>query len=678
MVGVPPVAGTGVRSVGSAPLVETAVARAGLPSVVAPMAKKKKPRPTVVFTSTLKLVVDVNPDLAGSKSWKIKLQRKSKSKWRKVGIYRTQGAAETREFPVTAGSYRVKVYARPGFRSMTTKAYRFTPATPTATPATPIPDPTLAPPTPSTEPIPLPPPDSTAPGEVTGLSVVGRTATSISLAWTNPADADLAAVILRRAVGSAAPTIPSDGVSVGLVTPTAASVTDEGLAVDTGYAYAVFTQDGTGNTSAGTWVATRTSAPAVVSTTRVSVRSDGGQATSVEGSEEGSVSPAVSADGRWITYSSWATNLVDEDTNGVADVFLKDRDTATTTRVSARTDGGQVVGQYGSTGPAISGDGRWIAYSSDATNLVDNDTNDAGDVFLYDRETAITTRISVRTGGGQALGSSGSPTVSADGRWVAFVSYATNLVEGDTNGMADVFLHDRDARSTQRISVRSDGGQATGLYGSLGPAISPDGRWVSYVSHAANLVDGDTNNVGDVFLYDRADATTRRISVRSNGAQATRASDSPAISSDGRWITYTSDAPDLVDDDTNNMTDVFLFDRDTAITRRISVSSNGTQATSSSGGPTISADGRWISYSSYAPDLVDDDTNNGHDVFLYDRDTAVTRRISVSSNGTQANAACLHPAISADGRWIAYDSWAESLVDTDTNAIWDVFLTQMW
>ena len=273
MVSVPPVAGTGVGLVGSAPQVTT-VAPASRSAVVVPMAKKKQ-RPTVVFTSTLKLVVDVNPDLRGSKYWKVKLQRKSGNKWRTVGIYRTHGATETRAFGVKAGTYRVKVYAparvpvgdHPGL------------------PVHPHPaDHATVPPTPPVAPV---PPDTTAPGVVTGLAVVGRTATSITLAWTNPADPDLAAVIVRRAVGGTAPATPGDGVAVGLTSATAASVTDTGLAVDTGYAYAVFTRDTTGNTSAGVPLVTRTLGPAVMSTTRVSVRSDGGQASGGDSDDPG-------------------------------------------------------------------------------------------------------------------------------------------------------------------------------------------------------------------------------------------------------------------------------------------------------------------------------------------------------------------------------------------------------
>ncbi len=652
LVSAPPVAGTSPGVVpGSVPQF-VAAAPAGPPSVLVPMAKKKK-RPRVAFTSKKRLVVDIDPDLRGKKNWKFKLQRKSKGKWRKVGIYRTRGKSEIRKLKVKKGKYRVKVYARPGYRAKTTKAYRFIPTSPVPPPA---------PPTPT--------PDTTAPGVVGGLAVVGRTATSISLAWTNPADPDLAAVIVRRAAGNTAPATPTAGAAVALASATAASVTDAGLPVDAPQSYAVFTRDATGNTSSGVPLTTRTLGPSVMDTTRVSVRSNGDQANSP------SYDPAISADGRWITYHSDATNLVGGDTNTAHDVFLFDQSSGTTRRVSVRSDGGQATGH--SYEPAISADGRWIAYSSDATNLVANDTNGAADVFLFDRDTGTTQRVSVRSDGAQAIGGySMEPAISSDGRWITYRSEATNLVANDTNGVADVFLFDRATGTTRRVSVQSNGAQANDY--SYLPAISADGLWITYHSRATNLVSNDTNSEYDVFLFARATGTTRRVSVRSNGAQATGPSFAPAISADGRWITYSSEATDLVDNDTNGVQDVFLFDRDTGVTRRVSVDSNGSQATGGrSSEPAISADGRWITYYSYAVNLVDNDTNGEFDVFLFDQQTELTRRVSVHTNGSQATLSSVNPAISAHGQWISYISDAANLVANDTNGVADVLLTRMW
>jgi Tol biopolymer transport system component len=298
-------------------------------------------------------------------------------------------------------------------------------------------------------------------------------------------------------------------------------------------------------------------------------------------------------------------------------VFLFDRDTGQTERVSVRSNGDQATGGN-SFHPAISADGRWITYTSNATNLVANDTNTAYDVFLFDRNTGTTQRVSVRSNGDQATGGdSRSPAISADGRWVTYTSNATNLVANDTNSVADTFLFDRDTGTTQRVSVRSNGAQATGG-ASTNSVISVDGRWITYYSDATNLVANDTNAFVDVFLFDRSTGQTERVSVRSNGDQATGGSSfEPGISADGRWITYRSHATNLVANDTNSVGDVFLFDRSTGATQRVSVGSNGDQATGGhSYSPVISGDGRWITYYSDAANLVANDTNSQADVFL--------------------------------------------------------------
>ncbi len=457
---------------------------------------------------------------------------------------------------------------------------------------------------------------------------------------------------------------------MALASATAASVTDAGLPVDARQSYAVFTRDTTGNTSPGVPLTTRTLGPSVKDTTRVSVRSNGDQANGF------SYDPAISEDGRWITYHSDAANLVGGDTNTAHDVFLFDRTNGVTQRVSVRSDGGQATGH--SYEPAISADGRWITYSSDATNLVDGDTNGAADVFLFDCNTGTTQRVSVRSNGAQATGGySMEPAISADGRWITYRSEATNLVTNDTNGAADVFLFDRNTGTTQRVSIHSNGAQANDY--SYRPAISADGRWITYHSRATNLVANDTNSEYDVFLFDRNTGTTQRVSIHSNGAQATGPSFAPVISADGRWITYSSEATNLVANDTNAAPDVFLFDRDTGTTQRVSVHSNGSQATGGrSSEPAISADGRWITYYSYATNLVDNDTNGEFDVFLFDLQTELTRRVSVHSNGSQATLSSTNPAVSAHGRWISYTSDAANLVANDTNSQTDVFLARMW
>src|SRR5213078_3528455 len=322
---------------------------------------------------------------------------------------------------------------------------------------------------------------------------------------------------------------------------------------------------------------------------------------------------------------------------------VRDRQTGMTARVSVASDGTQAnnVSSY----PALSADGRFVAFQSDATNLVVGDTNGKTDVFVHDRQTGTTERVSVASGGGtQGTGNSGGffafPALSADGRLVAFQSDATNLVAGDTNGATDVFVHDRQTGATERVSVTSGGRQGNGF--SAGPVLSADGRFVAFHSAATNLVTGDTNGAADVFVHDRQTGTTERVSVASGGTQSNAASLGSALSADGRFVAFQSDATNLVAGDTNGATDVFVHDRQTGATERVSVASGGgTQGNRNSGGffafPALSAAGRLVAFQSAATNLVADDTNGATDVFVHDRQTGTTERVRVASGRTQGN-----------------------------------------
>jgi Tol biopolymer transport system component len=224
---------------------------------------------------------------------------------------------------------------------------------------------------------------------------------------------------------------------------------------------------------------------------------------------------AVSGDGRFVAFLSAADNLVAGDTNGHVDVFVRDRQLGTTERVSVSTAGAQADADC--LGPAISADGRFVVFSSAATTLVPADTNGKLDVFVHDRQTGITERVSVSSAGVQGDNNSAFPSISGDGRFVAFWSAATNLVSGDTNAHSDVFVHDRQTGVTERVSVSSAGVQADGD-SLVSPAISADGRFVAFYSSATNLVPGDTNAQADVFVGDRQLGTTERVSVSSAGA----------------------------------------------------------------------------------------------------------------------------------------------------------------
>ena len=310
-----------------------------------------------------------------------------------------------------------------------------------------------------------------------------------------------------------------------------------------------------------------------------------------------------------------------------------------TTRVSTATDGSQ--GNGSSFVPAISADGRYVAFYSDASNLVAGDTNGARDVFVRDLQTGETTRVSVSSSGAEANGDSFAPALSSDGRYVAFSSAGTNLVDGDTNDANDIFIRDRQANTTTRVSVGFDGSQANG--GSDQPSLSGDGRLVAFTSTASNIVNGDVNNLRDAFVYDRQTGTAVNVSVDSNGVQGDLESSSPVLSADGKFVAYQSFADNLIPDDQNEGGDIFVRDLQANTTERVSEYTGHYEAEGDSQRPSISADGRYVAFDSDDWDLVWGDTNDSFDVFVNDRATTVTTRVSVDDSGTQSNSDSFRP-----------------------------------
>lgn len=413
-----------------------------------------------------------------------------------------------------------------------------------------------------------------------------------------------------------------------------------------------------------------------------------------------SVKPCFSADGRFVVFQSLRSDLVANDTNNVEDVFVFTRGTGKIRRVSVDSIGRQ--GDAASYAANVSADGRFVAFASDATNLIPNDTNGTEDIFVHDLMTGNTRRISVSTTGEQGNNSSRDPAISGDGRYVVFTSTATDLVPGDTNRAADVFLHDRQTGRTSRISVGSSTKRgSTGTSGdslpirpaitpsdkppvapaldqadagSGEPAISQDGRYVAFFSHAKNLVADDQNGRSDIFLRDLRTATTTCVSVNSEGAAGDNHSRIPAISADGRYVAFESFASNLVPGDTNSRVDVFLHDRTTRATTRVSVSSEEKQVDGDSHNPAVSADGRLVVFSSFASNLVRLDTNNRYDVFVRDRKTGRTSMISVSSAGGLGKHDSDQPSLSGDGRYVAFSSKASNLIPGDKNSSVDVFI----
>ncbi len=364
---------------------------------------------------------------------------------------------------------------------------------------------------------------------------------------------------------------------------------------------------------------------------------------------------AISAYGRYVVFYSYANNLVAGDTNGKADIFRKDLDTGAIVRVSTDASGNEGTGGD-SYVPQISADGRYVVFYSDANNLVAGDTNGSLDVFRKDLDTGAIVRVSTDSGGNQATGGgSFSPNISADGRYVVFVSYANNLVSGDTNGQGDIFLKDLNTGAIVRVSTDAGSGQSNNS--SDQPQLSADGRYVVFYSYANNLVAGDTNGRADIFRKDLSTGAIVRVSTDSSGGQSNQDSFHPEVSADGRYVVFYSNASNLVVGDTNGQQDIFVKDLDTGTLTRVSTDSSGTQANNSSFDAVISADGRYVYFSSYASNLVASDPNGGSgDVFRKDLVTGETVRLSTNDAGESWGPTydAVNPAVSADGNVVVF------------------------
>jgi WD40-like Beta Propeller Repeat len=394
-----------------------------------------------------------------------------------------------------------------------------------------------------------------------------------------------------------------------------------------------------------------------------------------------STTPAVSQSALLVAFASRAINLVIGDTNDARDIFVRHRNNGSITRVTVSSSG--VEANADSELPSIDSTGAYVVYGSFASNLVPGDTNSVRDVFLHHTPSATTTRISRSSGGVQGNGTSSDPAISGNGRYIAFTSTATNLVSGDTNNANDIFVGDRLTGAVSRVSVRTDGGQ--GNDGSFHPAISFDGRYVAFSSRATNLVSSDTNGAQDVFVYDRQSATITRVSVRSNGGQADGDSVDPSFARRGNAyvVGFNSTATNLVGNDTNGVGDVYVYTSQPRLTVRASVSGTGDQGNGSSSRATVSdasitTGSQYVAFTSQANNLVPGDTNNESDIIRFDLATGQTCRFSVATGGDQGTTGpngASQPAIDRAGHRITYTADFANLVPGDGLLTSNVFQT---
>ena len=402
------------------------------------------------------------------------------------------------------------------------------------------------------------------------------------------------------------------------------------------------------------------SADGAAKTRRVNVSSAEVQANA------GSSEVSISGSGRFVVFQSSATNLVPNDTNTFVDVFVRDRLTGVTRRVSVATGGAQSNGHNGD--PSISSNGRFVVFLSDADNLVLNDGNNRSDIFVRDLKTKRTTRVSVSSTGEEADDWNERPSISADGRFVVFDSYAENLVPSDTNAAKDIFVRDRTNRTTRRMSRGMGGAEANddseGCVG-FAPGISADGTFVAFASNANNLVPGDSNGVQDVFVRNRKTGLTKRVSVSSTGLQGNVGGSSYcSISGGGGLVVYESNSINLVPNDTNRETDVFVRNWRGKKTRRVNVTSSGAQATNWGGYSGISKNGRFVFFQGPDSNLAPADHNGLDDIYVHDRTTHKTRRATPGTTGaTNGNG---YGWMSSDGRFLAFES-DMNIVAGDTN-----------
>lgn len=395
-------------------------------------------------------------------------------------------------------------------------------------------------------------------------------------------------------------------------------------------------------------------------TARVSVDMTGGDPNGASGSSN------LDATGRYVVFTSTASDLVPADANGLQDIFVRDVRTNVTTRVSVDSTGGDANGE--SIEGVISANGRYVAFTSWATDLVPGLSGNGFAVYVRDLKTAKTTMVSVDRFGGSPNGPSYSPSISADGRYVAFESEASDLVEVDANlGTLDVFVRDRWAGVTSLVSIDTTGSQSPFRYGG-DSSISANGRYVAFESGF------DPRLLGDVVLVrDVVAGITTRASVDTTGGAPDGGSGQPAISGNGRYVAFWSLATDLVPGDTNGKADVFVRDLHTGVTTRPSVDSTGGTSDGDSRYPALDRTGRYITFESDATDLVTGDTNGVRDVFVRDRWSGRTERASLDQDGGEANGASERATLSGDGRYVAFDSLATNLVPDDGNALRDVF-----
>lgn len=399
-------------------------------------------------------------------------------------------------------------------------------------------------------------------------------------------------------------------------------------------------------------------------TRRLSVRNNG-----TEGNDESDgYIDDLSNDGRVAVFSSDADNLVPNDENSAEDIFVHDMTLDKTMRVSVSSSGEEA--DEPSSGPSISGNGRYVAFTSEATNLVDNDTNGVADIFRYDLLTGKTRRASLKSNNAEGILAAGDqPDFSRNGRFVVFYTSA-QLVGKDENDDADIYLRDMKQRRTMLISKRRNG-NAVNDGASFYPTISEDGRLIAYQSTSSELVRNDSNDTTDIFFFNLDTDNTRRISVRNNGSEIMLHSEYPSMSGDGQLVAFDS-AGKLTSADKNAQTDIYLWNRNTGEVRLITKDKNGNALNMGANYASISPNGRMIGFYSYSTDVINNDPPGNFSAYAYDRKREKTILVDRKTSGEAGNGESYVIGISRDGRFVLIGT-DSALAGNDLNTTYDVY-----
>ena len=380
----------------------------------------------------------------------------------------------------------------------------------------------------------------------------------------------------------------------------------------------------------------------------------GGNWTSLEADLDSSGNLAV--------FMSAADNLVDRDNNGVNDIFLHNAKTEQTTRISTDSLGNEL--DDASFNPTISGNGAVAAFE-----VYDDSFGSNTEIFTKDLNTGKLEKISVSYLGSSPDAPSWKPATGNAGNIIAYQSWASNIVQNDNNGTVDIFAYDRRTQTNVRVSVDSSGNEGDGW--SYPPEVSPDERFVVFSSDATNL---SSSGISGVFLHDLASGTTRHVSPTTDGKNPTKYISASDVSAFGSLVVFSSQAKNLVLGDTNGVSDVFLHNVNTGETRILSRSATGQLGNGSSYSPTITADGRYVAFSSSATNLVANDTNGQSDIFVVRvADSAIAMVNVTMLTGSQGDLSSFAPQIAPKGDWIAFGSYADNFSSIDADSTYDIF-----